>query len=136
MGLKDFLDSVSAGSVLSMVVILLSLIEITPIKFSPLQWIGKRVNAESLIRLSKMEKKLDEHIAESYRNNILSVQDKLIRGQLLTREEWEKALKNCEDYERYIRDNNLSNDLVNEAMKFIHRKYQDALNSASFQVLQ
>lgn len=136
MGLKEFLDSISAGSVLSMLVILLSLIEITPIKFSPLQWIGKRVNAESLIRLSKMEKKLDEHIAESYRNNILSVQDKLIRGQLLTREEWEKALKNCEDYERYIRENNLSNDLVNEAMKFIHRKYQDALNSASFQVLQ
>lgn len=136
MDIKAMFDSISAGGIVSVLFIILSLIEITPLKFSPLQWIGKRVNAESLIRLSKMEKKLDEHIAESYRNNILKVQDKLIRGELLTREEWEKALKNCEDYERYIRENELSNDLVNEAMKFIHRKYQDALNSASFQILQ
>lgn len=119
-----------------MLIIIFSLIEVTPIKFSPLQWIGKRLNAEALIRITKMEKKLDEHIAESYRNNILRVQDKLLRSELLTREEWEKALKNCEDYERYIRENNLSNDLVNEAMKYIHRKYQEALNSVSFQQLQ
>lgn len=136
MSLNSIIGNISAGGIVSVIVIILSLVEITPIKFSPLQWVGKRINAEALLRLTKMEKKLDEHIAESYRNNILIVQDKLIRGQLLTREEWEKALKNCEDYEKYIRDNNLSNDLVNEAMKFIHRKYQDALNSASFQILQ
>ena len=136
MDINAIIENITAGGIVSVLIIIASLVEITPIKFSPLQWIGKRLNAESLLRITKMEKKLDEHIAESYRNNILRVQDKLLRGELLTREEWEKALKNCEDYERYIKDNDLSNDLVNEAMKYIHRKYQDALNTVSFQLLQ
>lgn len=136
MDINAILEHISAGGIVSVLIIIFSLIEITPIKFSPLQWLGKRINAESLIRMEKMEKKLDEHIAESYRNNILVIQDKLLAGNLLTREEWEKALKNCQDYEQYIRDNNLSNDLVNEAMKYIHRKYQEALNAVSFQQLR
>lgn len=136
MDLNAILEHVTAGGVVSVLIIIASLVEITPVKFSPLQWIGKRLNAEALIRINKIEKKLDEHIAESYRNNILRIQDKLLCGEMLTREEWEKALKNCEDYERYIKDNKLSNDLVNEAMKYIHRKYQDALNSVSFRLLQ
>lgn len=136
MNINTIIENITAGGIVSVLIIVASLVEITPIKFSPLQWIGKRLNAEALLRITKMEKKLDEHIAESYRNNILRVQDKLLRGELLTREEWEKALKNCEDYEKYIKDNELSNDLVNEAMKYIHRKYQEALNNVSFQLLQ
>lgn len=118
---------------------MLSLIEITPIKVSPLNWIGKRVNADVNKRLDKLEdniektnNKLDEHIAESYRNSILNVQDKLLKGERLTKEEWKKALKSCQAYDKYIEDNKLENDLVEEAMAFIHRCYQKALDSHNF----
>ncbi|MCQ2369215.1 MAG: hypothetical protein MJ007_01920 [Paludibacteraceae bacterium] len=126
------LDSITAGGVVSVLVIILSLIEITPVKFSPLQWIGKRVNAETIIRLDKVERKLDEHIAESYRNNILTVQDKLLKGERFTREEWEKALASCGAYKEYVKNNNLTNDVIDEAMKYIKHQYGLALDKADF----
>lgn len=82
--------------------------------------------------IEKTNNKLDEHIAESYRNSILNVQDKLLKSERLTKEEWKKALKSCQLYDKYIEENNLSNDLVNEAMAFIHRCYTKALDSHDF----
>lgn len=132
MTISDIFSQVNAGSVVSTIVIISGLIEITPIKFSPLQWIGRRINAETIVRLEKVENKLDEHIAESYRNNILAIQDKLLKGEKLTIEEWKKALKSCEAYEKYVEDNKLTNDLIDEAMKYVHRQYRKCLNNADF----
>lgn len=139
MTIQAIFEKISAGGVVSVIVILLSLIEITPIKLSPLQWIGNRINKPINDRLDKMDedltkvnKKLDEHIAESYRNSILQVQDRLIKGDKFTREEWKKAIKSCQAYDKYIEDNKLSNDLVEEAMSYIHRQYQRALDQSDF----
>lgn len=139
MTLQAIFENVSAGGIVSIIVIILSLVEITPVKLSPLQWIGNRINKPINDRLDKVEDKLelanhklDEHIAESYRNSILNVQDRLIKGDKFTREEWKKAIKSCQAYDKYIEDNKLSNDLVEEAMAYIHRQYQRALDSSDF----
>lgn len=123
-------------------VLLTVFIEITPIKLNPIQWIGNRFNSgirEDLanleIKVDRVDSKVDEHIAESYRNNILQVQDRLLKEERFTREEWKKALKSCQAYDKYIRDNELDNDLVEEAMSYIHRQYQKALNNHDFSVL-
>ena len=65
MTVGEVLTNVSAGGILSVIVLILSLIEITPIKISPLKWIGKRINKEKIEKVDKFEKKLDEHIAQS-----------------------------------------------------------------------
>lgn len=84
------------------------------------------------MRLEKVERKLDEHVAESYRNNILSVQDKLLKGERFTREEWQKALTTCGAYKDYVKANNLTNDVIDEAMKYIKHQYGIALDDANF----
>lgn len=122
---------------------LLMFIEWTPIKINPIGWLGKRWNRETIQqteefrkdmnkKVSEINNKLDEHIAEDYRNNILCVQDKLLRGRKFTREEWRKALGSCENYEKYIEDNHLKNDQVNEAMSFIKRSYRKCLDTSDF----
>ena len=48
------------------VLVLMTLVQITPVKINPWSWIaraiGKAINADVAVRLSEIEKKLDGHI--------------------------------------------------------------------------
>lgn len=135
MNILEFLQTISAGSVVSVIVLFLTLVEITPIKISPLQWVGKRINAETLNRLDKVEEKLDEHIAQSYRNKILSFQNECLKDIKHTKEEFDEVLEACELYEEYVKANELKNDKCGLAIKYIKQTYMRCLNSRSFAVL-
>lgn len=123
--------------------LILMLIEWVPIKLNPIGWLGKRFNQKQNDDAEKFRKdmtdmvnmindKLDAHIADSYRNEILQVQKRLVEGEKFTQEEWLKIIKTCQDYDTYIRDNDLTNDQVNEAMAFIKRRYQTCLDNKNF----
>ena len=134
MTVAEVFENISAGGILSFLVILLSLIEITPIKVSPLKWIGKRLNKETIEKVDKFEKKLDEHIAQSYRDKIMSFQEDLIKygtgGR--TQETWAEVINACEAYEKYIKDNHLQNGLCEQAITYIKDSYQDCLKKRDF----
>lgn len=132
MNVNNILNQISAGGVVSVVVIILSLVEITPIKFSPLAWIGKRVNADAITRLSKVEKKLDEHIAQSYRNKILEAQNKLLSGHIFTMEEFDEIIDAATNYERYCADNNVANEKCKLAISYLHHCYRVCQDNRSF----
>lgn len=132
MNVNNILNQISAGGVVSVVVIILSLVEITPIKFSPLAWIGKRVNADAITRLSKVEKKLDEHIAQSYRNKILSAQNKLLNGSFFTQEEFDEIIDACENYEAYCTANEIKNEKCKLAIKYLYHSYELCQQNKTF----
>lgn len=134
MSLKAIIENLSIGGWLSIVVILLSVIEITPIKISPLQWIGKRTNKEALDRVDKIEKKLDEHIAQSYRDKIMNFATMITTSGISNhpKELWNEVINACNNYEQYIADNNIPNGLCEEAIKFIKQSYQTCLTNNDF----
>lgn len=123
------------GGWVAFVVALGTLVEIAPIKVNPIGWLGKHLNADMYKRVDKIESKLDSHIAESYRNYIFAIQDKLLEGKLLTHEEWKKAIKSCVAYESYIKSNELENGLADEAIKYIRNNYSKALNNNTFKII-
>lgn len=116
----------------SLFAIMCLLVEVTPLKINPIGWLGKRLNASMNERVDKIEKKLDNHIADGYRNYILSFQDKLLKESRFTMEEWKKAISSCSDYEEYCEENNISNDIVSQAITFIRNEYQGALQTHDF----
>lgn len=141
MSILDLITYCGEGGIL--LFFILMFIEWTPIKLNPIGWIGKRFNKSSLEateefrkdmarKVAEINKKLDDHITEDYRYQIISIQDKLIAKEKLTREVYRKALKTCDIYEKYIEDNNLKNDEVNEAMAFIKRSYRKSLETGNF----
>lgn len=135
MTLFEIIQKINVGGFLSVAVILLSLIEIVPIKIcplSPLKWIGKRINSEAISRLDNVEKKLDEHIAQSYRNKILSAQNKLLMGQMFTMEEFDEIIEACENYEQYCKDNKIPNEKCKLAIQYIYDYYQTCKTNRSF----
>lgn len=99
--------------------LLLTIIQISPIKFNPWSWLAKHlgalINAEVLQELAEMRSELiktktalDNHIeeddkgaADGHRQRILSVNIELMRGLNYTHEFFTDVLQDIDDYERY-----------------------------------
>lgn len=107
MDIRDIL--LGGGGVM---VVLLSLIQIAPVRVNPWSWIAKRIgraiNAEVLEQVQRTEKKLDEHIAQDdaaratqERAYILAFNRQLMAGELHTREEFWEALASIDRYHKY-----------------------------------
>lgn len=142
MTLLELIKEISAGNIVAILVIILSGIEFAPktiIKFSPLEWIGKRVNASTIKRLDELDKrldkvegKIDEHVAQSYRNKILEAQNKLLSGHIFTMEEFDEIIDAATNYERYCADNNVANEKCKLAISYLHHCYRVCQDNRSF----
>ena len=95
-----------------MLVILMTLVQISPAKIDPWSWlakaIGKAINADISSRLSEIEAKLDNHIetddrrtADNRRAQILHFNNELLRPIYHTKEEFVEVLAKIDEYERY-----------------------------------
>lgn len=132
MTIAEVFDRLNTGGVVATLVIILSLVEITPIKLSPLQWIGSRVNKTTLDKVGEIEHKLDAHIAQSYRTKILSFQDEVLAGTPKTREQWKEIINAITQYEAYCTQNKISNGLCRQASNFLMDEYNRRLQSKNF----
>lgn len=139
MDLGSICEQISAGGVVSIIVIILAMVEITPIRVSPLAWIGRRINADTIKRLENVEhrldevdKKLDGHVAQSYRNKIFDAQKKLLAGVVLTQEEFDEIIEACEAYELYCKENKIPNEKCKLAIGFIYHTYKTCQNTRTF----
>lgn len=132
MTLASVFENATAGGIVAVAVIILSLIEIVPIKISPLNWLGKRLNGEALKRIKDLESKLDEHIAQSYRTKILKFQDDIVDGKSKTKEQWKEVVNAISNYESYCEVNKIKNGLCAQASSFISKEYQRHLKLKDF----
>lgn len=131
--------------------LLLTLVEITPIKFNPLHKIaralGRAINADILSELEtikaaqrKNASRLDEHIrvddernADMHRARILEFNTELLRNIPHTREEFIEILSEIDYYERFCRDHpDYQNNRATHAIANISRVYDDRLTKRDF----
>lgn len=133
MNLLEFFKTLSVGGWLSIVIVLSTLIEIAPIKINPIQWLGNHINKSMFDKVNSIESKVDQHIAEGYRNSILKFQDRLLQGQNpFTLEEWAKIIDSCSAYEQFCKDNKIQNDVIKLAIRYIKQEYNKALTNKDF----
>ena len=134
MGAKD-----DISLVLLILTVLASLIQITPIKVNPWDkifgWIGKKMNKdvsdqvkEVRSEVKQVRKDLDTHIQddkreklEVQRRDILEFANACMNGRKHTQEQFTFVIKKCDEYEKYIEDNNLKNGEISSAIEEIRR---------------
>ena len=134
MGAKD-----DISLVLLILTVLASLIQITPIKVNPWDkifgWIGKKMNKdvsdqvkEVRSEVKQVRKDLDTHIQddkreklEVQRRDILDFANACMNGRKHTQEQFTFVIKKCDEYEKYIEDNNLKNGEISSAIEEIRR---------------
>lgn len=146
MNLQEIL--LGGGGVL---IVLLSLVEIAPIKLNPwsrlAKWLGRVINADVIKGLETVKetqaetrKRLEEHIktdekreADSCRTRILRFNNELIREIPHTKEEFVEILKDIDDYERYCREHtDYANGRAVHAIANIGRVYDERLEKHDF----
>ena len=132
---------VSVGA--AIVVILMTLIQIAPIKLNPwdkiLTWLGNHMNADIVKRVDVIEAKLDEHIKESsderirkVRADILCFGNSCMNGRKHTKEEFEFVISECDQYEKYIEKTKSKNGVATTAISEIRRLYKKGIHDNSF----
>lgn len=105
-------------------------VEVTPIKVSPLKWIGRRLNSELRKdirniekRISDLEQKQVQKDIEAKRKLILDFANSLRQDKKHTVEEYENVIRTIDDYILLCEKYNIKNGYINIQAKYINDTY-------------
>ena len=129
MGLNEILSKLNAGYVTAGVVVLLSLIQISPLKLNPwdtiLGWMGKKLNGGMVKRLQEVEKQIRDMWINTHRQSILTFARECRADMHHDAEEWNHILSIADEYEVYCQKNTVSNGVVKADTEYIRGLYQE-----------
>ena len=116
-------------------VIVLSLVEISPIKINPWKWLKSFLELPT--RLEKLEHEFNDDRAFRWRSLIFNrsrtIEKSFQKGELLRREEWEDTIDTISNYEKYCENNpQFKNELANQTIAYVKKQYQYALEYNMF----
>lgn len=159
MGLNELIGQIIHGlhpfesfgsSLIFIGVILCTFVQISPIKINPWDilfgWIGNRFNSgiNKKIdkidgRVDKLEKQIDKQVEDGKKSKVKEQRQYLIEfvnegvnGKRHTKESFEYAIKACDEYEAFVRDNHIDNGVINSTIHAIRTKYEEHLIKADF----
>lgn len=125
-------------------VVLMTIVQITPIKLNPWSWIGRMIgraiNGEVIDKVDALSKDVkenkeadDEQWASLSRSHILRFGDELLHGMSHSKEHFDQILIDISKYERYCKEHpKYLNDIANATIKHIRDTYQKCLNENNF----
>lgn len=130
MPVTAFLQSLTGGQIagwgLAFIVLLLSLIQISPLKLNPwdrvLGWLGKKLNGAQLAALQKQVTAL---WINNHRQTLLTFARECRSEIYHSSEEWAHVLNVAEEYEQYCVKHEVSNGVVKQDTMYIRSLYQD-----------
>lgn len=111
------------GQIVLSILGVLFTIEITPIKLSPLAWIGKRMNRDTNDRIDKLEKQFVESECDKKRTEILDFANSCRNGRKHTVEEWEHMIDSLGKYEKFCKEYDIDNDKLPVNAKYLRELY-------------
>ena len=125
-------------------VVLLTLVQIAPVKVNP--WsaiakaVGRAVNADVAKELCEIKKKLDDHVtmddrrtADGHRTRILHFNNELLRSIDHTEEEFNEVLAEIDAYEEYCEEHpEYPNNRAVLAIENIRSNYKERLQKHDF----
>ena len=131
----------SGGGVL---LILMTVLQITPIKINPWSWIarlvGRAINGEVIDKVDHLSKELADHKAKSEerhatlcRAHILRFGDEVLHGVPHSKEAYDNILLDIDSYEGYCdKHPDYKNNVALATIKNIKRMYQKHIEEDSF----
>ena len=129
--------------IIILAVILTTLVQISPLKLNPwdfcLGWIGDRLNSHIIKKVDALDTKLTEHIAESRDSSVKQKRARILKfvedgmgGKRYTKETFEFMIKECDDYETYIKKNDIKNGVIEASIAEIRRRYLNHIQNVDF----
>ena len=133
MTITEVLQKVTAGELAGwacvLLILLLSLIQISPLKLNPwdklFAWIGKKTHGATEKRLEAVEKHIRDMWVNSHRQCILTFARDTRAGIEHSSDEWTNVLNVAEEYEKYVAENKITNGIVTQDTEYIRNLYQE-----------
>lgn len=129
----------NGSNIIALVLLLSVFIEISPIKFNPLQWISNIIQKNMNHRLdticNKLEsfsERIDKIEINNMRSAILSFGNSCMRNERHTQEEFSHILAIYDRYEKIIEESDISNGQVDISIEYIKDVYRDCLKNNNF----
>lgn len=120
------------------IIIILSLVEVSKIKLNP--WsalgkiIGKLLGVESVSnKLDALDKKVDENQATTIRVRILQFEDDLQQGKIRSKDSWDQVMDDIQRYEEYTKNHpEFKNNITIASTNHIKKKYCELLEKRAW----
>ena len=118
----EFLRGLDLGWTGAAVLLLLSLIQVSPVKLDPwdriFAWVGGKLNGN-------LQKQVREIWINMHRQAILQFARECRAGQEHSEEEWSHVLNVADEYEQYCQKNSVINGVVKQDTLYIRQLYQE-----------
>ena len=133
MTIYEVLSKLSAGEMAGwavvLLILLLSLVQISPVKLNPWDnifgWIGKKTNGETEKLLDKLEQHTRELWINNHRQTILTFARECRADIEHSSDEWTNVLNVAEEYEKYVTENKVTNGIITQDTEYIRNLYQE-----------
>lgn len=121
-----------------LILLLLSLIEVAPIKINPWSFIGGLIGRLLGIKavsdkVDALDKKVDENQATTIRVRILRFEDDIQVGRSLSKDSWDQVMDDIDRYEAYTKENTkFKNNITVASINHIRKKYEELLEQRAW----
>jgi hypothetical protein len=131
MTINEIIQILSIPSTLkeiAIVAVVLSLVEISPLKVNPWKWIKAFISIPS--RLNDLENMIERDKAHRWRTQILHFADSVRRKQTASKETWDDVIDSIDHYNLYCKTHeDFRNGKTTAATTFLNKVYAEALES-------
>lgn len=135
-------DYISECSLIILMV--LSIIQISPIKINPwdtiLNWFGQKINKRLEKKIFELEKiieitrsDVEEQTISEIRWNILNFSCTCRKGEQHTKEQWHHVLDQAKKYEEYIKKRGIANGVIEADTQYIRKLYNKLAEEGEIQ---
>ena len=114
-------------------------IEVTPIKISPLKWIGKRINSDITKRVEELEKEVKASQLRSEEIRMLELRRQILQfgtavslGVHHNKENYDDIFDRYAEYEELCKKHNFTNGKVPANMRIITDAYDYCIKNKKF----
>ena len=128
MTFKELVAQLTVENVAAGIAILLSLIQISPLKLNPwdklLGWFGRKLNGTTIKKLEELQKQVRDMWINTHRQSILTFARECRADMHHDAEEWNHILSIADEYEVYCAKNTVSNGVVKDT-EYVRALYQE-----------
>lgn len=107
-------------------------VQIAPVKVNPISWLGKQLNKDTLERVDKLERHINNNRMKSIRWEILSFANSCKNHKKHSKDEFLHIIDIHSEYERLCEQNGFTNGVVDVEYTYILEVYTKCREEDSF----
>ena len=136
LALFEYIRNGSISNIGIIILIILSFVQISPIKFNPydkfFSWLRRKFLGDFDEDIKDFRERINSVWINFNRQHILRFARECRQNVLHSRDEWRYVLSIANEYEKYCHDNKLTNGIIEAETEYIRDSYQERVQNGNF----